>query len=361
MPSKHPSAGLLARFIVAVAMFCGLSVGPWSRDEEPPSTASVTEPAPPDDITFGLREPRPRTPGAIRIATYNVENLFDHVDDPDLSGEFDDKDLGITPERAKAVADVIRRLDADVIALVEIESLDALRWFRDTYLADMGYEHAAAIDVGYDRGVEQGVLSRFEIVSAKVWPNAPLDDLERPGLGWTPMPRVIDPSEMTIQRSPIMVEIRTPGGYKFTLFAVHHKAGNFAWKRELEALRIVEWYQREEARDPSRNIMVVGDFNAAPWDKSLRVYLEAGLVDVLAHRATRGDESLQHKTHRTDRVLDYILLNSAALREYVVGSAHVVGTCNPPPTWNWRTDPHPPGYAADHYPVVIDMVGRDRK
>jgi hypothetical protein len=59
-------------------------------------------------------------------------------------------------------------------------------------------------------------------------------------------------------------------------------------------------------------------------------------------------------------VLDYILLNSAAHRELVIGSAHIYGTLYDE-DYDWTTDPYPQGYAADHYPVIIDLIPRDAK
>ena len=116
-----------------------------------------------------------------------------------------------------------------------------------------------------------------------------------------------------------------------------------------------------EKADPSRNIVIMGDFDAAPWDKSVRVYLQGGMVDTLDYRTTGKEdaESPLFKTHETDRVLDYILLNSAAFREYLPGSGFVYGTLTPPSNYNYQKDPQPPGYASDHYPVVIDMIPKD--
>jgi endonuclease/exonuclease/phosphatase family metal-dependent hydrolase len=309
---------------------------------------------------FGLSKPLPRTRGAIRLATYNTQNLFDHVDDPSLSGEFDDVKTPTSDDRCRALAAAIRAIDADIIALQEVESLAALTWFRDTYLVDAGYRWLASEDVGYYRGVECSVMSRFEISAARVWLNESLDDVRREGEGWTAVP----PGERaTFQRSPLMVEIRTPDGYELTVFSLHHKAGDFKWQREAEALRIVDFITQVVERDASRNIVVMGDFNAAPWDKSVRVYLRAGMIDTMAHRIWHEDnpESAQYKTHESDRCLDYILLNSAACRELVIGSQFVLGTLAPPPTYDFRTDTPPPGYASDHYPVVIELLPQDRK
>jgi hypothetical protein len=86
------------------------------------------------------------------------------------------------------------------------------------------------------------------------------------------------------------------------------------------------------------------------------------MIDTLAHRVWQGDdpEMLRFKTHESNRVIDYILLNSAAHREFVIGSAFVYGTVSPPPGYDFNKDPHPPGYASDHYPVVVELMPREQ-
>jgi len=308
---------------------------------------------------FGLPRSLPRSPGAVRIATYNVENLFDHADDPDLGGEFDDADLGISDARARAIAEAVRAADADILAVEEIESLDALRWFRDTYLSDLGYGHLMARDVGYYRGVEQGVLSRFPIIDFEVRPNASLADVQRKGDGWADMPTSTR-EQMTVQRSPLRVTVRINESYSLTLFIIHHKSGDFAWKREGEALKTLEWLSEFSKSDPSANIVLLGDFNCAPWDKSLRAYLEAGFIDIMHFRTITGEEGPRYKSHRSDRVIDYILMNAPAYNEYIPGSAHILGTYNPPDSWDWRTEPYPAGYASDHFPVIAEIHPANR-
>ena len=316
---------------------------------------------------FGLSEPRLPTPASIRLATYNVLNLFDDHDDPRLSGRYDDLAMATDPARCRRLADAIRVVNADIIALQEVESMRGLRWFRDTFLPDAGYRYLASEDVGYYRGVECSVMSRLPIDRVRVWPRDSLDDVSRPGPGWAPVPPDLGRG-LTFQRSPLMVEIQVTPAYRLTLLCVHHKAGrDYDYQREAEALRIVEIVSGLQAKDESRNLVILGDFNAAPWDKSMRVYFEAGFIDTLAHRVIpRGDDGSQeearlYKTHESNQVKDYILLNSAAHRELVIGSPHVFGTLTPPPSYNWRTDPHPEGYASDHYPVILDLFPRDLK
>jgi endonuclease/exonuclease/phosphatase family metal-dependent hydrolase len=310
---------------------------------------------------YGVEKPWAKAAGAIRLATYNTLNVFDDKDDPSLSGEHDDIKNVTSEDRLKHLAQAIRAVDADILALEEIESKEALLWFRDRFLKDMRYEHVSSIDVGYYRGVECAVLSRFPITAEKVWPDENLAAMKKEGLGWAKAPADA-PKRYGYQRSPLMVNVRVRDDYELTILSLHHKAGrDFDWQRESEALRTVELVDEIRRQDPSRNIVVMGDFNAAPWDKSVRVYKAAGLIDVMDFRTTENSnpESRLYRTHESNRVLDYILLNSAAHREFVVGSAFVYGTLFPGEKYDYRKDTPPPGYASDHYPVVIDIMPRD--
>jgi len=346
---------------ILLSVMAALGIGAMQERPKRPASTSVPKAAESEGPRFGLASPLPRTPGSVRLAAYNVLNVFDAVDDPSLSGEFDDIKEPTPPARLEALAKVIRAADADIIALSEVESLQALTWFRDTYLKDAGYQHLASEDVEYYRGVECSVMSRFPIIEKKVWLDENLRDVRREGEGWAPSP---DDGDLSFQRSPLMVTVQVDADYRLTIFALHHKAGrDFNHHREAEALRINEFVRRLEDADPSRNIAVMGDFNAAPWDKSLRVYLANGLIDSFAHRTTdkNSPESRLYKTHESDRVLDYILLNSAARRELVVGSQFVLGTVTPPAGYDYRTDVPPAGYASDHYPVVLELRTNDLK
>ncbi len=366
MPVR-PHLLLNARAATACAVLCvgiASAVAGGSAPQQPSN--AIAAPQQPKQATtgshrFGLEKPQPRTPGTVRLATYNTLNVFDHVDDPALQGEYDDIAMATPDERCRNLADAIRAIDADIIALQEVESLEALSWFRDSFLKDAGYTYLASKDAGYYRGVECSVMSRFPIIDQHVWLNESLDNVTRDGPGWTPVPA--DQKHVSFQRSPLMVTIEVAPNYQLTVLSEHHKAGpTFGWHREAEAIRIAEFIREMETKDPSRNIIVMGDFNAAPWDKSLRTYLRNGMVDTLSYRLIDRDspESPLYKTHESDKVLDYILMNSAAFREYIPGSGFVYGTIAPPSNYDYQKDPQPTGYASDHYPVVVDLVPRDR-
>ncbi|MBX3354982.1 MAG: endonuclease/exonuclease/phosphatase family protein [Phycisphaeraceae bacterium] len=311
-------------------------------------------------VRYGIEKPLPRREGTIRIASFNVENLFDDVDDPTLSGEFDDIKMATPDDRCQAIAAAIRAIDADILCLQEVESLDALRWFRDRYLAEMGYEHMASEDVGYFRGIEQSILSRFPIVRHKVWPDLDLQPTlgQRVGEGWS------DPEEdqgQKFQRSPLFAQVQIADGGVLEFFVVHHKAGgrNFRFHREAEALAIIGLVRERLAEEPQARLAVLGDFNAGPREKSLEIYLDpqfGGLFNAWEERHDRNLPREAYLTHSSGRVIDYILLSPAMRESMVPRSFFVLATLAPPDGWDWRSDPHPPGYASDHRPLVIDVV-----
>lgn len=313
---------------------------------------------------IGSPEPRPRTPGAIRLAAYNVENLFDNKDDPSLKGSEEDRDAAKPEAQLRGLASAIRAIDADVIGMAEVESYDALIAFRERYLKGLGYDHVASIDVGADRGIEQSVLSRFPIVDVQVWPTMALEGVEPAKIGDKPNAHAGKP--LMCRRSPlrVTVEVPPPPGddsakpYRLTLFVVHQKAGrDFDYWREAEAVKFVQLAKAFEAQNPGANIALIGDFNAAPDAKSIQTYIGGGFIDLLAGRSP-GDPATM--THASGRTIDYIWFNKALEPEVVRASAFVLSTPQLDPDADWRTAEKPEGYASDHLPVVVDIVPKDQ-
>lgn len=308
-----------------------------------------------------------KAPGTIRLASYNVLNLFDDRDDLLLSDRFDDwfdRDAGQRakpPEQQQAVADAIRQLDADVVGLQEIESFDALIEFREKYLKGLGYDHVVSIDVGQERGIEQAVLSRFPIKEATVWPTQALGGAHPEMVGSRKNDLAGQPIDS--RRSPLRAVVEVPadrtGGkpYELTVFVVHHKSGfGYDYWREREVAKLMEMISELQSREPARNIAVLGDFNARPQDRSVKLYCEAGMIDTLGGRV---DGDARFLTHESDRTIDFIFVNGALQNEIVENSAFVLGTPLRPKGADWRTTPTPAGFASDHQPVAVDITPRD--
>jgi endonuclease/exonuclease/phosphatase family metal-dependent hydrolase len=367
---------------VVLGLIAVLCVGACEQAEAPQSTARPPAPAPTaqpaadtanrtgeaDDaaaedatmfVRYGLKAPLPRTEGAIRLATYNVENLFDDDDDPTLVGDIDDAMMTKPRANRQAAADALRRIDADVVALQEVESEAALRWFLAEHASDLGYTHVMSLDAGDGRGIEQSVISRFPLSNPRQWIGEDLGGIHPEMYGNQPNWNAGKP--LTIRRSPLAVDVTLPGGQVITLFVVHHKSGQHAaYWREAEAKRFVALVAEMEAAHPERPIFVMGDFNATPDQASVQIYLNSGKEDALVATpsfvcAFVGRSGPEIVTHSSGRRIDLILANKAASRWLVPGSAFVLGTTCAPDGVGWDEARFLPGYASDHYPVVVDL------
>lgn len=339
------------------AMFClaGAVTAP-AFAQNAPATKGVPQTSAPaaDLIRFGVKELPAKAAGTFRFAAWNVENFFDDKDDPALSGQFDDKDATKPLAHVQALAENIKKLDADVIALQEVENRDMLVAFRDQYLSGLGYDFISSLDAGDSRGIENAVLSRFPLSGEQVWVNAPLDGIHseeeaREGI------RIGDP--ITLRRSPLRVTVTIPadkaGGekpYDVTLFVVHHKSGRqFDYWREAEAAKVTSLAKAEIAGGQSR-VVVLGDFNALPRAVSVQTYITGGFVDVLGDQDTSKP---QWASHESGRAIDHILATPAFEKDVV--TEFIMGIPARPAGSNWRTTPPPAGYVSDHYPVVVDI------
>ncbi len=313
-----------------------------------------------DEVRFGMNESRAKAAGTIRLATYNIENLFDDKDDPALTGRNDDDGMVKSYKHRKAAAKAIHELDADILALEEIESEEALLWFRDEFLSDMGYEFVASIDAGDSRGIECSVLSRYPITDIRNWPGEKLGGVHPEKYGDKRNYFAGEP--ITFHRSPLRVDIQVGGGgaemYDLTLFVVHQKSSRYSgYWREAEAKGLAGKIAEAMAEDAGRNIAVLGDFNCKASQEPILILKRAGLTVLREKAALAGKPEAM--SHESGRSIDFILVNDNLMGEVVPGSSFVLGTPARPKGANWRTTKPPGGYASDHYPVVVDITPRE--
>jgi endonuclease/exonuclease/phosphatase family metal-dependent hydrolase len=342
-----------------------------ARGGQPAVTTGAVDPA---TIRFGLREPLPKTPGSIRITTFNIENLFDDVDDPKISGSIDDADMTKPVEHRKAAAEAIIRSKADVVALQEIESKEALEWFMKQHLADAGFAHVASLDAGDGRGIEQSVISKFPIVETRNFKGMKLGGRQPDVWGDGPGAEVNEnagkPFEFT--RSPLLVTIEVPSdrisellakagktdpvksSYKVTLLNVHLKSGrHFDLQRAAEVRGVLSIIETLKKETPGINVLVLGDFNAVLTADSLKQFPPAGVRTIFETRAPRDEKTV---THSSGRCIDHIWYTSNMEKELVMTSRHVLGLPTRAEGADWRTTPAPAGYSSDHFPVSIDVM-----
>lgn len=311
---------------------------------------------------FGIAEAPAKAPGTFRLTTYNIENLFDEIDDPTLSGDNEDIDDAKPHHQMLAVARAIREVDADVLCVQEIESREALDMFIERYIPDMGYDHVISLDAGNSRGIENAVLSRYPLSNPQLWIGKELGGIHPDNYG--PNAKNWHAGEpVAFRRSPLKVDVEIAANdesgdsWTLTLFVVHHKSGRYSgYWREAEARTIAKLAHEIEAEHPERAIVILGDFNAQNRDESVQIYLRDGFHDLFTHAVPSDRTAI---THESNRRIDLMLLNEAAKARLVAESAFVLGTAARPDGINWRDLDTFEGYAADHYPVSASFSAKD--
>ena len=193
-------------------------------------------------LSLVLLRPAPApAAGIFRVATYNVENLFDLVLDGTEYPEYvPNGRFGWTRQTAALkyahIARVIRDLSADVVALQEVESRRALTALQGRLKA-MGadYPYLAITRTG-NAPVRCALLSRFPVVTEEDVP-------------------VARPLARPILRATLDVD-----GARLVLFVNHWKS-----KHGPESMRIACARALRKAVDrlkPGADIVLTGDFNS---------------------------------------------------------------------------------------------------
>ncbi len=210
------------------------------------------------------------------IAFYNVENMFDHIDDPNID------DSEFTPNGSQSwtekkaldkivnIAKVIYKMRnaqgqmADVIGLAEVENERVLKILTSIKeIKELGYEY-----VHYDspdkRGIDVAFLyrkSRFQVTSSSVH---------------TVSLPTGKPTRDILQVNGVL------GGEEFTFFVNHWpsrsggEAGSIPF-RKAAAETLKSKFEILKRSTPNSKVVVMGDFNDNPKDKSLKDSLGAKL------------------------------------------------------------------------------------
>ena len=227
---------------------------------------------------------RPELPARLTVATYNVQNLFDLVDDPaNDEGEFTPSGLWSAEAlavRLDALARVIEVIDADVLVLQEVESEVALSALADRLRARGGpdYQHLAVSPTRDPRGIRLAVMSRVPFDRAIGRPiNEPITCASGESLdGSRPEARPIyevslwgsgDEAALTL----LVNHWKSKASPSFPCTVEEHHRRGAAQLRGL----VSEWL----AARSDRAVVVLGDFNAQES--------ESALVDVLGSEVRR--------------------------------------------------------------------------
>ena len=280
----------------------------------------------------------------IKIISWNVEHFVDEHDDPYVDNGRENEPTHMGNKRAELVT-ALKLANADIVVLQEFESAKLLRNIAQTELADMNYtffadapSHTWYMNVVIMSRVPLGVLYSYANLHTPLinW----LDENGQPS------------SQNQLNSRTWAIDVFASANYSFVLGAVHLKAGRS--DRDV-AMRLGQidmlksQFERFLHEDPSRNILLVGDFNALPNTLELQAILAGNntgnrFVDPLQ------DNVFTHTALSPERRLDYAVMNENMYAELVPGSAKPVAFF----------EPQKQDDLADHLPVVVEFYLQDK-
>ena len=252
---------------------------------------------------------------AIRIATFNVENLFARYKfranfNPLSADGFTVNDTAFEDlseaGKQRLTAAAIREVNADIIGLQEADSLNGLDHFNSLYLGGLRYQHRILIDSHDPRHIDVAVLSRLPIVSIRTCRH------ERNDQG----------NEFRFSRDCLVVDADS-NGKTLTLFVNHFKSmlggrDQTKKKRVEQAKRVAALVdERFAAVNFNANFVVLGDLNDYIDPKTgIRDIVEHPGVENVLNRLPEADRWTHYFNGQNEyRQLDYLLLSKGLAQQ----------------------------------------------
>ncbi len=214
----------------------------------------------------------------LRIATYNIENFYDRYDDPYTTKD-SRVDQGTASKSARelwALAKVISSVNADIIALQEVENIGFLREFNKSYLKNLGYKNVVLIEGNSSksikgRGIDVAVLSRVPVLAATTYQHRNFI--------------FEDGKKVNFSRDFLHVQLKCPEHpviHLFTLHTISKSSGAWThYRRIAEAKAGATILEEQFSKDTNSWIIVLGDFNDGEKSKSVKTFLEIPKVPLV--------------------------------------------------------------------------------
>lgn len=318
-----------------------------------------------DDSSVGSGPPDSACAGApVRVATYNVRSVGEPGDDS-----------------FTALTDVLLRIDADVVCLQEVQEWETARLFSLATAA--GYDDAIQANPPPAIGGEHtnACMSRLPLTLVGSYGGSDLSsDAQANDVGRDILVVQADLSE------------RAGAPCRLGLATVHLKSGQepLDWfRRQVEAERLVQAYERYQAEFPGDAFAVLGDFNENDDDPALGTVFESAPPTGLPRSYRLGadigfplsyqpferlsglgfllvdatqEDSGSYDTWSNAVRLDYVAVHSATVVGDEVYNACRDNGVDDPPKGDFIPKAGRPlpcavsELASDHFPVVADLV-----
>ena len=249
----------------------------------------------------------------ITVATFNVLNLFDDVDDPYVG---DETTKAKPREELERLADTLRKMDADVVGLQEVENRGILRRFLETFLPDMGYRYVELMEANDVRGIDVALISRVPLGIVRSHRHVAFS--------------LSEGSKTNFERDLLSVEILPHGAPSFEMWVVHLKS-NFEGReyaepiRRAEAAYIRQVLDERLSKQPEARILLCGDFNDV-WDSpTLKTIVGTGVSAMRSlFQGIPEDKRITYNQPPYLTMIDFVLASPAMAERFVEGSYNIV-------------------------------------
>ena len=271
------------------------------------------------------------------LASYNVHDLFDTID------ERSPQELRPAENQLRNKLTRLRRvlqvLDADVVGLMEVETLGVLKRLNAS-LGAGAYPEAILLE-GNDpeRGIDVALLSRFPIIQTL---SHTADTYEAPH----------GEQDRVFSRDCLECHLRLPSGATLVVL-VNHLKSKRGGELETEPLRAAQATRVHKIAESLRAqyplVAVVGDLNDTPLSQSLQPLLCGSLTDLLARDIPQlNNYSFVHRG-QAERI-DYLLASAELAARFVPNSALLLHD-----DWARRASDHAPARVA--FSLAEDVSG----
>ncbi len=233
-------------------------------------------------------------PVRFTVATWNVENFFDTRNDPDRADDV--LSSGQYGQKIEDVSNVLLALDADLVALQEVENLGILEDLATGPANSLGYTEMALMDSFDGRGIDVGFLARVPItnVASHLGEQFPSPD---------------GSEEYFFARDALEV-FAEPGGIPITVMIVHFLSmsapGNGDDRRLAEAMQCRRIAERRLESGVDR-MLIVGDFNDLPDSDPLDALLGDASAFTDLTRFVPSADRYTFVFDRREQQIDYML------------------------------------------------------
>jgi endonuclease/exonuclease/phosphatase family metal-dependent hydrolase len=255
-------------------------------------------------------------------------------------------------------ARVMAEIDADVQAVVEVESRTALARFNQYVLGQVVTEqghgqtfgHAMVVDGNDPRGIDVGLLTKANVAIGKMCSHVDDDHLKNE-----------QPGRKIFSRDCIEHELQAPNGGPPLLLMVNHlksKRDGGDDLRERQAKLLKEIYQ--DRRDEGwERIMIAGDLNDTPDSAPLRpLIVETDLKDASEYPGFDWSGGPGTYGDREEKI-DYLLLSPALFAAIKGGGINRKGvwrSASAHHTWQMLpTLTNPDEAGSDHAAIWVDL------